>query len=130
METWLRVTYFLPLTTHNDRAAYLRVLDYIRTRHPRVGQDDPPPAEPIITGFSYTTVQDDPPPLHGDYWSRDRWIPDDLAILFLDNLGSIEEPGNVLNDAQAIKSIIAGFYDDEGSPQVEIWCTIQQIYLL
>ena len=132
MTPWLRVTYLLPITTRNDRTAYLRVLNYVRTRHPQNDQGDSAHGEPTFRGFSYTTVQDDPAPIHGYYWPENgrNWIPDEIALLFFDHPGSFQEPGFVFENTQFLKSLIERYYEEEGSPQDEIWCTMQELYLI
>ncbi len=128
MEEWVRLTYFLPVTQTNDRTAYLRVLNYLRSRHPHAGTS--PPEEPPFTGFTYTA--DDPPAIHGLYWSEvgSQWVPDNLVLLFIDRKGSLSNPEAILADAERIKSSIAQFYQEEGSPQEAIWCTLESIRLV
>lgn len=127
MEEWVRISYLLPITTGNDRTAYLRVLNYLRSRYPRA---EPGALESPIAGFTYTSAE--PPAFQGLYWSARRgdWVPDTLVLLIVDRPGSIRESGPVLDDARSIKARIAEFYAEEASPQDEIWCTLQQIYLL
>jgi hypothetical protein len=72
MAEWTRITYLLPITTRNDRTAYLRTLNLLRTKYPQ------------ISGFTYS--QDDPPTLHGYYWSETltEWIHDIIAMVAID----------------------------------------------
>lgn len=127
MEEWTRIVYLLPVTTTNDRTAYLRVLNCLRSKHPQVDLD---PAESPITGFTHTL--DDPPAFGGFYWSETLgdWVPDSLALLFLDRAGSTTEADPAIEDARRMKSRIGQFYSEEGSPQDEVWCTVQQIHLV
>ena len=125
---WVRITYLLPITRADDRTAYLRVLNYLRSKHPR--DDDSPTPEPTVVGFTFS--QDDPPAFQGLWWSSagHGWILDDLVLLFLDRPGSLGDSG-VLSEARTIKSQIERFYEEEGSPQTGgIWCTAQEIHLL
>lgn len=88
MEARVRITFFLPVSTTNDRAAFLRLLDELRTRHPP-GAASPPENSPI-TGFTYSA--DDPPAFHGNWWSESRteWVPDRLVLLIASGpLGAI-----------------------------------------
>ncbi len=118
MESRVRITYFLPITTANDRTACLRIMDELRTRRPE------------ITGFTHSA--DDPPAFRGTWWSEDRmlWVPDHLVLLFVDRPGSLTDPAGILAFAHEIKSRIAQVYAQEESPQEEIWCTLEQIHRL
>lgn len=126
MEARVRITFFLPVSTTNDRAAFLRVLHELRTRHP-LGAASPPENSPI-TGFTYSA--DDPPAFHGNWWSESRteWVPDRLVLLFVDRRGSLRRPRALLTFAEPLKAQIAQVYADEGSPQEEIWCILEQIH--
>jgi len=105
MPEWIRIIYFLPVTTRNDRTAYLRTLDYLRTRHPQ------------ISGFTYS--QDDPPLLHGYYWSETQqgWMIDTVAVVLIDRPISQGGSEALREEARALKSQIAQFYQEEGSAQ-------------
>lgn len=126
MEARVRITFFLPISTTNDRAAFLRVLDALRTRHP---PGAPSPSEnSLITGLTYSA--DDPPAFHGNWWSESRseWVPDRLVLLLVDRRGSLRRPRAFLTFAESLKAQIAQVYADEGSPQEEIWCILEQIH--
>jgi hypothetical protein len=124
MDEWTRITFLLPVTSANDRTAYLRVLDFLRSRHP-------PSASTVtdrsITGFSHSI--DEPAAYKGFYWSvrRVEWIPDEIVVLFLDRSGRLIE---VAQEARPLKAAIERFYREEGSEQEQIWCTVQQIRLV
>ena len=117
MAAGIRLRYFLPLTNANDQTAYYRTLDYLRS--PRRGVEGHPP----VTGF--TVSSNDPPTFAGFYWSERQqvWLRDSIAILFVDLPAS--EPIDEI--ARALKADVARFYADEGSPQEEMWCTLEHI---
>lgn len=117
MEARIRVSYFLPLTNANDQTAYYRTLDYLRSPRPAI--DGRPP----VSGF--TVSSSDPPVFAGFYWSDGQqiWLRDSIAILFVDLPAS--EPIDEI--ARALKADVARFYADEGSPQEEMWCTLERI---
>jgi hypothetical protein len=118
---WTRITYFLPVTSVDDRAAYLRVLNTLRDRHPGSGHANPVPG--------FTTTSDDPVAINGFYWSPTQhgWVDDSIVLLFLDCDGDY---GAVGANAAAIKAEIAQIYAEEGSPQEEIWCTAEPMRLI
>ncbi|MBI3326137.1 MAG: hypothetical protein HYZ81_05480 [Nitrospinae bacterium] len=118
MAEWIRISYFLPVTTRNDRTAYLRTLESLRTRYP------------LISGFTYS--QDAPPTYRGYYWSDalQLWVQDYIAVIFIDRPSTLQERATVRQEAQTLKSQIARFYEEEGSPQESVWCTIQPIELV
>jgi hypothetical protein len=117
MAARIRVSYFLPLTNTNDQTAYYRTLDYLRSPRPAVE------GRPPVSGF--TVSSSDPPAFAGFYWSEGQqvWLRDSIAILFVDL------PASELIDeiAQSLKAAVVRFYADEGSPQEEMWCTLERI---
>jgi len=116
MAARIRVRYFLPVTNANDQTAYYRTLDYLRSPRPAVKGRRP------VSGF--TVSSSDPPIFAGFYWSEGQqmWLRDFIAILFVDLPAS--EPIDEI--ARALKTDVARFYADEGSPQEEMWCTLER----
>jgi hypothetical protein len=122
VDQWTRVSYFLPITSVNDKTAYLRVLNYLRSRHPQSGHPQP------ISGF--TSTVDDPEYFKGYYWSREhRWVDDSIALLFIDFPKTVTDPG-LEQEARAIKTVIESYYEQEGSKQDEVWVTAETIHLV
>lgn len=118
MAEWTRVTYFLPVTSVNDQTAYLRTLNYLRSRHPDSGDKNP------LSGF--TSTIDDPAVISGFYWSERsrKWVDDKIVILFIDFPAPLGD--NKLDDeVKKIKAQIEKFYVEEGSAQEELWCTAE-----
>src|SRR5712692_1561683 len=113
----IRISCYLPLTTTNDQAAYLRTLDHLSS--PRPVAD----GRPSVSGF--TVSSSDPPVFTGFYWSDEQqvWLQDSIAIVFVDLLAS----GQVRAIAGEMKAAVARFYAEEGSPQEEIWGTLENI---
>ncbi len=111
----IRISYFLPLTNPYDQAAYLRTLDHL--------SNPQPVAHGRFSGF--TVSSSDPPVFTGFYWSDEQqsWIQDLIAILFVD----LPASGQVRAIAGEMKAAVARFYAEEGSPQEEIWCTLEDI---
>ena len=64
----------------------------------------------------------------GFYWSDEQQIQlqDLMAILFLD----LPTPGPIREIAGEFKSAVAQFYAEKGSPQEEIWCTLENIVVI
>ena len=120
MAARIRVSYFLPITNANDQTAYYRTLDYLRSPRPAVKGRRP------VSGF--TVSSSDPPIFAGFYWSEGQqmWLRDFIAILFVDLPAS--EPIDEI--ARALKTNVARFYADEGSPQEEMWCTLEHIEVM
>ena len=120
MAAWIRVSYFLPLTNANDQTAYYRTLDYLRSPLPA------PVGRSPVSGF--TVSGSDPPAFTGFYWSEGQqsWLRDSIAILFVDLPAS--EPIDEI--ARALKADVARFYAGEGSPQEEMWSTLERIEVL
>jgi len=113
----IRVSYYLALTNANDQTAYFRTLDHFRSPHPVAG------GRPLVSGF--TVSSSDPPAFTGFYWSYEQqiWLQDLIAILFVD-LPAAEQIRAIAAD---MKTAVARFYAEEGSPQEEIWCTLENI---
>ncbi len=117
MSDRIRVSYFLPVTHANDHAAYFRILDYLRS--PRLAVD----AHLSVTGFTVSSI--DPSAFTGLYWSDGRqiWLQDSISLLFVDLPAS-----DLIRDlAGEMKAMIAQSYAEEGSPQEEMWCTLERI---
>jgi hypothetical protein len=113
----IRISYFLPLTNPYDQAAYLRTLDHLSNPQP-VADGRPP-----VRGF--TVSSSDPPVFTGFYWSDEQqiWLQDLISILFVD----LPASGQIRAIAAEMKATVARFYAEEGSPQEEIWCTVENI---
>jgi hypothetical protein len=125
MAEWARITVLLPVTLANDRTAYLRFLDFLRSQHPFSATSV---SEHPVTGFSHSA--DEPPAYKGHYWATSaggRWVPDEIVILFLDREGPL---GRIIEDARSLKATVERSYREEGSEQDEIWCTVHQIQLV
>src|SRR6266852_2471435 len=116
----IRISYFLPLTNTNDQTAYFRTLDHFRSPHPVAA------GRPFIRGF--TVSSSDPPVFTGSYWSDDQqtWLQDLIAILFVD----LPPSRQIRAIAAETKAAVARFYAEEGSPQEEIWCTLENIEVI
>ena len=112
-----RISYFLPLTNPYDQAAYLRTLDHL--------SNPQPVADGRLSVGGFTVSSSDPPVFTGFYWSDEQqiWIQDLIAILFVD----LPASGQVRAIAGEMKAAVARFYAEEGSPQEEIWCTLEDI---
>ena len=117
MANRIRISYYLPLTNTNDQTAYLRTLDHLRSPHPIVD------GNPLVGGF--TVSSSDPPVFTGSYWSDDQqnWLQDSIAILFVD----LPASEGIRAIAEEMKAVVARLYDEEGSPQEEIYCTLENI---
>ncbi len=113
----IRISYFLPLTNPYDQAAYLGTLDHLSNPQP-VADGRPP-----VRGF--TVSSSDPPVFTGFYWSNEQqiWLQDLISILFVD----LPASGQIRAIAAEMKATVARFYAEEGSPQEEIWCTVENI---
>ena len=122
---WVRITLLLPVTSPDDQTAFLALLNYIRSQHPAPLTDRP------ITGFTHSP--DEPAAYYrGFYWStqglgQDRWVSDDIVILFTDRPGKLADIESV---AQTLKATADRIYREEGSPQEEVWCTMQSLQLV
>jgi hypothetical protein len=94
-----------------------RSLDYLRSPRPAVE------GRPPVSGF--TVSSSDPSVFTGFYWSEGQqvWLRDAIAILFVDL--SASKPIDEI--ARALKADVTRFYADEGSPQEEMWCTLERI---
>ena len=123
MQPWTRLTYLLPITSINDKTAYLRTLNLLRSRHPRSGHPEP------ISGFTSTAA--DHEAIKGFYWSRNagRWVDDSIAVLFIDFPRPINDAA-LEAEAQGIKVQIEKLYEQEGTKQDELWCTAESIGLI
>ena len=110
----LRFTVFLPTTTVPDQVAYLQAVDLLRSDPRR------------IPGYTHTV--DDPPILVGWYWSQNDgiWIRDTIALAFTD----LPDNPNPRDQLRQVKEDIKRLYVDAGSPQQELWCTLQPLEVL
>ena len=113
----IRISYYLPLTNPYDQAAYLRTLDHLSNPHPV--------ADGRLSVRGFTVSSSDPPVFTGFYWSDEQqvWLQDLISILFVD----LPASGQVRAIAGEMKGAVARFYAEEGSPQEEIWCTLENI---
>ena len=73
----------------------------------------------------FTVSSSDPPEFTGFYWSEEQqfWLQDLISILFVD----LPASGQIRAIATEMKAAVARFYAEEGSPQEEIWCTVESI---
>lgn len=115
----LRATFFLPVTTVDDRTAYLRVIDFLRSTDLGLG--------------GFTTTTHNPAVLRGFYWSERlaEWVLDDIVVAFVDlTVRDDSEEVAARAKIRTIKGRIEAMYEEEGSKQEEVWCTLERIEVI